>query len=86
MSETTTVTCESLLGQLSAYLDGDLGAATCEAIERHASSCDRCAVVIEDFRKSTGLCRTAAEAPLPDAVRKLAQKRVRALLSRSRRR
>jgi len=80
MSEATTVTCESLLEQISAYLDGDLGAATCEAIEHHASSCDRCAVVIEDFRKATGLCRTAADAPLPDTVRALAQARVRALL------
>ena len=77
-----TVTCESLLEQISAYLDGDLGAATCEAIERHASSCDRCAVVIEDFRKTTGLCRTAADAPLPDTVRALAQARVKALLGR----
>lgn len=77
-----TVTCESLLEQISAYLDGDLGAATCEAIERHAASCGRCAVVIEDFRKATGLCRTAADAPLPDPVRALAQARVRALLSR----
>jgi anti-sigma factor RsiW len=80
MSETTTVTCESLLGQISAYLDGDLGAATCEAIERHASGCDRCSGVIEEFRKATGLCRKAADAPLPDAVRELAQARVRALL------
>lgn len=82
MSETTTLTCESLLAHISAYLDGDLGAATCEAIERHASSCDRCPGVIEEFRKATGLCRKAAETPLPDAVRKLAQERVRALLSR----
>jgi anti-sigma factor RsiW len=82
MSEIPIVTCESLLAQISAYLDGDLGAATCEAIERHASSCDRCAVVIEDFRKATGLCRTAADAPLPDAVRSLAQARVRALLGK----
>jgi len=80
MSETPPVTCASLLDQISAYLDGDLGAATCEAIERHASSCDRCAVVIEDFRKATGLCRTAADAPLPDTVRELAQARVKALL------
>jgi anti-sigma factor RsiW len=78
-----TVTCDSLLGQISAYLDGDLGAATCEAIERHATTCDRCAVVIEDFRKATGLCRTAADAPLPDAVRVLAQARVRALLKKA---
>jgi anti-sigma factor RsiW len=83
MSETPTVTCESLLGQISAYLDGDLGAATCEAIERHASSCGRCAVVIDEFRQATGLCRTAADAPLPDAVRTLAQERVRALLKQS---
>lgn len=82
MSEITSVSCESLLKQISAYLDGDLGAATCEAIERHASSCDRCSGVIEEFRKATGLCRKAADTPLPDAVRALAQARVRALLQK----
>jgi len=76
------VTCESLLTQMSAYLDGDLNAATCEHIEHHAQTCPACAKVIADFRATTGLCRTAADAPLPDAVRAKAQARVRALLNK----
>lgn len=83
MSETPAPTCESLLTQISAYLDGDLGAATCEAITRHASTCRRCSALIEEFRNATGLCRKAADAPLPDAVRELAQARVRALLKQT---
>lgn len=76
------VTCDRLLDQISAYLDGDLGAATCLAIEEHAATCPRCADVIAEFRRATGLCRKAADAPLPDTVRALAQARVKALLKK----
>lgn len=79
---TPPVTCEDLLAQISAYLDGDLNAATCERIEQHAQTCPECARVIADFRATTGICRKAAEAPLPDAVRAKAQERVRELLVR----
>jgi anti-sigma factor RsiW len=77
------MTCDTLLAQISAYLDGDLGAASCESLERHAAGCPACAKIIEEFRTATGLCRTAADAPLPDGVRQLAQERVRTLLRRS---
>lgn len=77
---TPPVTCEGLLAQISAYLDGDLNAATCESIEQHAQTCPACAQVIADFRATTGICRKAADAPLPDAVRAKAQARVRELL------
>jgi anti-sigma factor RsiW len=78
---TPPVTCDALLTQMSAYLDGDLNATTCAHIEQHAQTCPACAKVIADFRATTGLCRTAADAPLPDSVRELAQARVRALLA-----
>lgn len=79
---TAPVSCEGLLAQISAYLDGDLNAATCEQIEHHARTCPRCERVIADFRATTGICRKAADAPLPDAVRAKAQARVRELLVR----
>lgn len=82
MSTPPSFDCESLLSQISGYLDGDLAAASCETIERHAQSCPACAKVIEEFRTTTGICRQAADAPLPPAVRKLAEARIRALLSR----
>ena len=76
------VTCDSLLQQISSYLDGDLNESTCAAIEHHAASCSACGRVIEDFRRTTGLCRTAATTPLPGDVRARARARVRELLRR----
>ncbi|MGE3345349.1 MAG: anti-sigma factor [Vicinamibacterales bacterium] len=82
---TPVVTCESLLEQISGYLDGELGAPVCKAIEAHAASCPNCGEVIEEFRKTTGLCRRVADAPLPASVRALARQRVRELLRGPRR-
>ena len=39
-----------LLERLSAYLDGDLLAKECDAIARHAETCERCAAVLADFK------------------------------------
>jgi anti-sigma factor RsiW len=75
--------CASLLERISAYLDGDLNAADCAMVERHAATCATCAQVIADFRATTGLCRKAAEAPLPEAVRDKARARIAALLGKT---
>jgi len=83
MSDVPIVTCETLLEQISGYLDGDLPEATCAAIEQHADGCQRCAHVIDDFRKTTGLCRKAATAPLPAHIRSLAKARIKELLEES---
>lgn len=82
MNAGPTVTCDTLLSSISAYLDGELGAATCAAIEAHAADCAQCAVVIADFREATGLCRKVADAPLPDDVQTLARTRIKALLQK----
>lgn len=82
MSGVPEVTCDTLLDSISAYLDGDLGAATCAAIEAHAAACGRCGTVIADFREATGLCRKVAEAPLPADVQDLARARIRTLLGK----
>ena len=74
------VTCDSLLDQISSYLDDELPEASCAAIEQHAASCAECARILADFKTTTGLCRTAANAPLPDDVRVRARDRVRELL------
>ena len=74
------VTCDTLLEQISSYLDDELPEATCAAIEQHAASCPVCGRILTDFRTTTGLCRTAANVPLPDDVRIRARDRVRELL------
>ena len=80
MTPAIEMTCDSLLLQMSSYLDGDLPELTCAAIERHATSCAKCGHVIAEFRTATGLCRSAANAPLPADVRERARARVRELL------
>lgn len=72
--------CRVLLERLSAYLDGDLPAPACRSIERHARGCSKCTEVIRDLRSTVGLCQQAAKRPLPVAVRRRAQDRVRRLM------
>jgi len=72
--------CRVVLERLSAYLDGDLPASACRKIEAHAETCPRCTDVLDELRRTTGLCRHAGERPLPPAVRKIARDHVRRLL------
>ena len=83
MTQANEMACDQLLSQMSSYLDGDLPELTCAAIEQHAASCPTCGAVIAEFRAATGLCRSAANAPLPEDVRERAKARVRELLKTS---
>lgn len=72
--------CRDILTGISAYLDGDLNAAACNAIERHCQNCATCAALVSGLRETVGLCRQAASAPLPESVRQRARASVRRLL------
>jgi anti-sigma factor RsiW len=76
--------CRETLQDISAYLDGDLDAVACGAIERHARGCPGCAATLEGLRKTVGLCRQAADVAMPDAVRARARAAVRQLLAEGR--
>jgi anti-sigma factor RsiW len=73
-------TCAAILANISAFLDGELDATECAAIEAHCAACERCAPVVAGLRDTIGLCRNAAAAPLPEAVRRRAQDAVTRLL------
>ena len=72
--------CHDILASISAYLDGDLNATACDAIERHCHNCSRCASLVRGLQKTVGLCRQAGSAPLPESVRQRARDSVRRLL------
>jgi anti-sigma factor RsiW len=72
--------CAAILAHISAYLDGELAATECDAIDRHCRACDSCASVVAGLRHTVGLCREAGSAPLPEAVRTKARESVRKLL------
>lgn len=80
MSRRKAHACHVLAERLSAFLDGDLAASTCEKIRRHAKTCPRCAALIEDLQETTGLCRRAGRRPLPRAIRARARARMLELL------
>jgi len=56
-------TCQHLLGDLSAYLDGEASAELCAEIERHLAGCGNCRVMVDTLRKTVSLYR---ELPKPD--------------------
>jgi anti-sigma factor RsiW len=73
--------CRQLAAHISAYLDGELEAVECAAIEHHCAGCAHCRDVIEGLRRTIALCRETGAAPLPEAVRDRARASIRALLS-----
>jgi len=74
--------CRTILANISAYLDGELEATACDAIEQHCQTCASCAALVRGLRETIGLCREAGSIPLPEAVRQRAQDSVRQLLDR----
>jgi predicted anti-sigma-YlaC factor YlaD len=62
--------CKQLLGSLSEYIDGDLQAELCAAIEEHLKDCDNCRIVVNTLRRTVELYeQTAKPAELPEGVR-----------------
>ena len=80
MSDPVQPACRRILGNISAYLDGELEATACDEIEQHCLTCPSCRELVEGLRDDIGLCRRAAVAPLPEAVRQRARESVRRLL------
>ena len=85
MSDAGIGECAAILAGISAYLDAEADAATCEAIQRHCRHCAKCATLVEGLRETIGLCREAGSAPLPDAVRRRAKAGIERLLAAEKR-
>jgi len=81
MTESAGATCSDILAGISAYLDGDLGATACDAIEQHCQGCAQCATLVSGLRETIGLCRQAASTPMPEDVRQRARASVQRVLS-----
>jgi len=80
VTETLSPECAVILANISSYLDGELEATACAAIEAHCARCPRCAPIVQGLRRTIGLCQQAGALPLPDAVRARARASIRQLL------
>ena len=61
--------CRDLLGELSAFLDGEASAEICAQIRRHMDGCEKCRVVVDTLRKTVTLYQRLPEPELPEAAR-----------------
>jgi anti-sigma factor RsiW len=61
--------CHELLGQLSAYIDGDLDTALCAELEAHMAECPDCRVMVDTTRRTIVLYRSQSPASLPADVK-----------------
>jgi anti-sigma factor (TIGR02949 family) len=69
--------CRHLLGSLSDYVDGELGASLCAELDRHLAECENCRIVVDTLRKTVYLYHvTAAPDPVPDDVKERLYKRL----------
>jgi anti-sigma factor (TIGR02949 family) len=77
MTDHTHLNCEALLGSLSEYIDGELGAELCREIEKHLAGCENCRVVLNTTRRTIDLVRSPAEnISVPEDVRERLFKRL----------
>ena len=58
------VRCQELLGQLNAYVDGDLAAELCHDLELHLADCPDCRVVFDTLAKTITLYHTLDATPV----------------------
>ncbi len=77
MTEHVHLNCESLLGSLSEYIDGELSPMLCQEIEKHLADCENCRVVLNTTKRTIDLVQAPAEkADLPNEVRERLFKRL----------
>jgi len=54
--------CKGVILEISNYLDGELGAATKQELEKHLDHCEECAQVVHQTRATVGMfCDCEAE-------------------------
>jgi len=63
------VKCQTVILELSNYLDAELDAATRAEIERHLAACEDCRIVVDTTRKTIEIFCGAEPLPLSEDVR-----------------
>lgn len=61
--------CRQMLGDLSAYLDGEASEELCAEIEQHMASCEDCRIVVDTLSKTLLLYRDLPEPTLSAGAR-----------------
>lgn len=60
--------CHDLLGDLSAYIDGELDPALCAEIDAHMAGCGKCRAVVHTLEETVALYRNLPQPALAEEV------------------
>ena len=74
--------CPEIVSVFSRYLEGDIGAAECDAMQGHVAGCKRCDAACESLRHSLALCQAAPRAEIPPEVKAMVKAALRTLTSK----
>lgn len=69
--------CRRIFSGLSDYLDRELSAADCRAIERHLRGCANCGAFLNTLKKTVALCRRSPAPALSKKLRAQILRRIR---------
>ncbi|NUO49017.1 MAG: sigma-70 family RNA polymerase sigma factor [Polyangiaceae bacterium] len=74
--------CPDVVTLFSRFLEGEIGAADCEAMHEHVASCTRCNAVCESLKHTLALCSAGSREDVPVEVQALVRKAVQEFASR----
>lgn len=76
--------CRITPAHWSQFLEGEFSSAECRRCETHLKACADCRRALKGVRDVVGACNTAGRKAVPVAVKAVARRRARALLTRRR--
>ncbi len=75
--------CKDSIHSLLDFLDGALGEEEHKALEEHLNGCPPCVDFVRTYRETTGLCRKALAAKMPEELAGKVKEFLRARLQKS---
>jgi RNA polymerase sigma-70 factor (ECF subfamily) len=73
------VTCPDIVAMFSRYVEGDIGAEECAAMERHIASCERCHSECDSLKRTLALCSAQPRGEVPADVQARVRRALREL-------
>ncbi len=71
--------CPDVVALFSRFLEGEIGAAECEAMQAHVAVCKRCNAACESLKHTLALCRSEPRGEVPPDVQDLVREALRAV-------
>jgi RNA polymerase sigma-70 factor (ECF subfamily) len=75
--------CPDIAPLFSRFLEGEIGAAECAAMQAHVSTCARCDAACASLKRTLALCRAEPRGQVPPDVQELVRKALRDLTAQA---